>query len=1188
MSDPVRPKYRYPRLAIALFGLALIGIVWAMTLQRVTFERADTIVDAMAVNTNLALAVAEQTAASLRSVDQVLSLVRRLYQDDGSRLKLHQLIKDGDVDRSLVSYLGVIDEHGELLLASRDFKPVSFANSASFKFYQQHDDGQMSIGKPLFGRITRRWVIPLSLRIDRPDGSFGGIVFAGLRPSYFIHFFEKAELGAQDSITLVGTDGIVRALHEGKQNTFGEDLNGSPLLAAQASNPSGSFVGSGKLSGVSRLVSFRTLARYPLIVAVGVSEAEALASFHQRERGYYWSAALTSAFVLVFALGLLAMLSRQKRAEQSLQESEARYRVLVEQAPDAIVTSDAAGNIRGWNLAAERIFGYRAAEVLAQPVTLLLPPRYRDRHLERMRRMQAGEVPRTIGRSIEIHGLNKAGCEFPVALSQAQWQTTEGHFFTASIRDITDSCAAAAKIQRLTRFYAALSQCNRAIVDSASQDDLFRQVCRIAVASGGMKMAWIGLVDGASQRVEPAASYGEGLAFLEDAEISVAANAPAGRGLTGATIRENRPFWCQDYLNDPLTEPWHEDGVRYGWAAMAALPLHRGGSAIGALIVYSGETDAFDQPVRELLLEMADDISHALDNLTREAEREERERLLRTLSRAVEQSPVSIVIADLDGNIQYVNPKFAQATGYHSDEAIGRNPRILKSGEMSAEAYRELWATITSGKTWRGEFHNRRKDGSLFWEHASISAILDEQGEPTNFVAVKEDVTEHKAVEEEIQHLAFSDTLTQLPNRRMLLDRLQQALASSTRSGRDGALLFIDLDDFKTLNDTLGHDVGDLLLQQVAQRLVGCVREGDTVARLGGDEFVVMLEDLNDLPQEAATQAEVVGEKILAALNQPYLLAGHQCHSTPSIGVALFADHDDSVDELLKRADLAMYQAKAAGRNTLRFFDPKMQAMIMARAALEAELRQGIQEEQFLLYYQPQVDFDGRTTGAEALLRWQHPERGLVSPAEFIPLAEDTGLILPLGHWVLVSACRQLAAWAAVPESDRLTLAVNVSSRQFRHQDFVDQVLSVLDRTGADPHKLKLELTESLLLDDVEGIIDKMNALKARGVSFSLDDFGTGYSSLAYLKRLPLYQLKIDQSFVRDVLTDPNDAAIARTIVALAKSMGLVVIAEGVETEAQRDSLASHGCHAYQGYLFSRPLPLADFEQFLRGRDAAV
>ena len=454
-------------------------------------------------------------------------------------------------------------------------------------------------------------------------------------------------------------------------------------------------------------------------------------------------------------------------------------------------------------------------------------------------------------------------------------------------------------------------------------------------------------------------------------------------------------------------------------------------------------------------------------------------------------------------------------------------------------------------------------------------------GEDTHYVGTISDISERKAVEEEIKRLAFFDPLTHLPNRRLLIDRLHQAMVASNRSGRLGALLFIDLDNFKTLNDTLGHDMGDLLLGQVAERLVGCVREGDTVARFGGDEFVVMLENLSADRNEAATQTRTVGEKILATLNAPYFLEARSHHSTSSIGATLFADHHDAIDELLKQADLAMYQAKAAGRNVMRFFDQGMQAVVNARADLEADLRRAIQGEEFLLHYQPQVDRDGHLTGAEALVRWRHPARGMVPPGEFIPVAEETGLILPLGHWVLETACKQLVTWAARPGMADVTLAVNVSARQFRHPDFVSQVLAVIENCGADPRRLKLEITESLLLDDVEDVITKMTELQEIGIGFSLDDFGTGYSSLAYLKRLPLDQLKIDQSFVRDVLTDPNDAAIARTIVALAQSLGLSVIAEGVETEAQRNLLASVGCLAYQGYLFGRPGPATDVEQLL-------
>ena len=435
--------------------------------------------------------------------------------------------------------------------------------------------------------------------------------------------------------------------------------------------------------------------------------------------------------------------------------------------------------------------------------------------------------------------------------------------------------------------------------------------------------------------------------------------------------------------------------------------------------------------------------------------------------------------------------------------------------------------------------------------------------------------------EEDIKHLAFFDPLTDLPNRRLLIDRLNHAFTSSSRSGREGAILFIDLDNFKDINDTLGHDIGDLLLQQIAQRLNSCVREDDTVARLGGDEFVVMLENLSKQHIKAATQARVVSEKILATINQPYQLATHEYHTGASIGIVLFSDHGNTVVELLKRADIAMYQAKKAGRNTLRFFNTKMQDVINARTALEGELRKALENRQFHLYYQIQVDSSHRPLGAEVLIRWIHPERGVVSPAQFIPLAEETGLILPIGQWILETVCTQLKAWEQDALTRDLVLAVNVSARQFRQTDFVAQVQATVQRHAINPMRLKLELTESMLVKNIEDTITIMSTLKATGIHLSLDDFGTGYSSLQYLKKLPLDQLKIDQSFVRDLATDSSDKAIVRTIIVMAQSLGLDVIAEGVETEEQQQFLMGQGCGHYQGYLFGKPVPVEEFEASL-------
>ena len=434
----------------------------------------------------------------------------------------------------------------------------------------------------------------------------------------------------------------------------------------------------------------------------------------------------------------------------------------------------------------------------------------------------------------------------------------------------------------------------------------------------------------------------------------------------------------------------------------------------------------------------------------------------------------------------------------------------------------------------------------------------------------------------ELEVLAGQDVLTLLPNRRALMERLKMALSLAARNGRCGALLLIDLDHFKNINDTRGHIAGDLLLREVAQRLLASVREGDTVARFGGDEFMVMLENLGADLTSAARQAEVVSAKILQSIRRQYILATSDLgHSTASIGVALFSPGEHSTEELIKQADVAMYQAKDAGRNTMRFYDAEMQARLVDRAVMEEDLRQALATGQLVLHYQPQVNSAGQLLGAEVLVRWLHPQRGLIAPGQFIPLAEEVGLIAAIGGWVLEATCLQLARWAMQPTLSGLTLSVNVSSHQFRQADFVERVGQILLHSGADPKRLRLELTESIMVRDVDHVVAKMSALRAQGVGFSLDDFGTGYSSLAYLKRLPIDQLKIDQGFVKDILSDHNDAAIAKMVIALADSIGLSVIAEGVETQEQRDCLAALGCHEYQGYLFGRPVPVKDFEASL-------
>jgi diguanylate cyclase (GGDEF)-like protein/PAS domain S-box-containing protein len=545
------------------------------------------------------------------------------------------------------------------------------------------------------------------------------------------------------------------------------------------------------------------------------------------------------------------------------------------------------------------------------------------------------------------------------------------------------------------------------------------------------------------------------------------------------------------------------------------------------------------------------------------------------LNTILDSVDAAIYIKDLDLRYQYANSTVCKLFGRDQAHIIGQADPAFFDAVTSAKLRANDLRVIERGERVEEEEISRSVDGVAKRSYLSIKLPLREpDGRIYALCGISTDITKRKQTEETIYQLAFYDPLTGLPNRRLLQDRLQQLLTTLPRKTQGAALMFVDVDNFKDINDTLGHDMGDLLLRQIAQRLAVCVRAQDTLARQGGDEFVVLLVELDSRSEEAASQAQHIGQKILASLNQPYLLGDVPYQSSVSIGVSLLDGAATTRDDLFKQADMAMYQAKAAGRNALRFFNPQMQAQVIARTSLEADLRWALQTSEFVLHYQPQVNADGQVLGYEALVRWQHPMRGLVMPSQFIGAAESCGLILPLGHWIMQTACEQLLAWSQQLPECTWCIAVNVSAQQFRQAHFVDQVRDLLRQTGVNPALLELELTESQLVDDVAGVIQKMWALRDLGVQLSLDDFGTGYSSLAMLKRLPLNQLKIDQSFVRDMLVDPQDASIIRAIVTMGESLHLDVIAEGVELPEQRDALRALGCHHFQGYLFGKPAPL--------------
>jgi diguanylate cyclase (GGDEF)-like protein/PAS domain S-box-containing protein len=539
-----------------------------------------------------------------------------------------------------------------------------------------------------------------------------------------------------------------------------------------------------------------------------------------------------------------------------------------------------------------------------------------------------------------------------------------------------------------------------------------------------------------------------------------------------------------------------------------------------------------------------------------------------------------MVVINAQQIVVKVNEAFTRITGYGAQESVGKRSSIFRIDRHDEAVFHELRRTLPLEGFWQGEVWDRRKNGESFPVWLRVTAVMGADKQVNHYVAAFVDNTQNRASEERIHHLAFYDTLTSLPNRRLLMDRLKHALAGSVRKHMYGAVLLVDMDDFKDINDALGHEAGDLLLVQVGQRLRESLHADDTMARVGGDEFAVILPELGDTAVSAASKAETVAERMRATLIRAFDLKVDAVQTSPSIGIAIFFGDEVASSELLKRAETAMYRAKSAGRNCIRFFDAGNQTALERRFMLTTWMRQGLPA-QFALHYQLQVDQRGQAIGAEALLRWQHPQQGPISPAMFIPLAEETGFIVPLGTWVLQTACQQLQDWTHHASTRHLTLAVNVSARQFHAPGYVDTVLAALASTGAPAHLLKLELTEGLMLHDVGDVIEKMHALKRTGVSFSIDDFGTGYSSLSYLKRLPLDQLKIDQSFVRDLLTDPNDVAIANTIIGLGHSLGLTVIAEGVETAAQHKVLLDMHCDAFQGYFFGRPVTASAFLESL-------
>ncbi|PWV59464.1 putative bifunctional diguanylate cyclase/phosphodiesterase [Plasticicumulans acidivorans] len=723
------------------------------------------------------------------------------------------------------------------------------------------------------------------------------------------------------------------------------------------------------------------------------------------------------------------------------------------------------------------------------------------------------------------------------------------------------------RVRQVSALYAALSQTNQAIVHLGSREALFTEVCRIVVEHGGFRLAWIGACGEPGVDVFPQCCFGEAAAYLRGSVISWRADHPYGQGPGGEALRSG-----QHQIDNDLPGRFGclglaercQQAEHYGLLAAGAFVVREGGAPAWLLVVYAGERNYFDVERLRLLDEMADDIGFALDRIRIEER-------LRLSARVFESSSEGIFITDAARRIVTVNAAYTTITGYTANEVLGHEQELPRAGVQDDAFIAALETELAAQGAWQGEIWLRQRDGTLFPAWLSLNAVRGADGQPSHFVAVFSDLSERKAAEAHIRHLAQHDLLTGLPNRALLEDRVQQALATAARHGVVGVLC-VNLDRFKPINDALGHTAGDLLLRAVAVRLGEVLRGADTLARLSADEFGVLLPRLGE-----AAEAGLVGAKLLTALAQPLVIDGQELRCTASIGIAVHPLDGCDVASLLRHADLAMQHAKRAGRGSCQFFSADMNAPFAARLWLENQLSQALERGELHLAYQPQVELrSGRIVGAEALLRWTHPQRGAIAPADFIPLAEETGLILPIGEWVLREACRQAATWRAAGLPP-LMMAVNLSARQLRSANLLERIDAALQASGLPPEQLELELTETSLMDDAEAARELLGALRARGIGVAIDDFGTGYSSLAYLKRFPLARLKIDRSFVCGLPDDGNDVAITRAIVALAHSLGLELIAEGVESAAQREWLLALGCGGGQGYLFARPLSAEAF-----------
>ncbi|PWB42029.1 MAG: hypothetical protein C3F19_04455 [Rhodocyclales bacterium] len=893
-------------------------------------------------------------------------------------------------------------------------------------------------------------------------------------------------------------------------------------------------------------------------------------------------------FAVLFLLLLRAAIGID-RLEADKDEIGQGYQSIIDTAPGGVIVADSAGTIVMANRRAEQVFGYDENEMAGLAVEALVPDGLRGNHTALRAGYHGKPAQRRLGlsHSSTLRARRKDGSEFDASISLGPRQTRNGLTVTAIVHDVSDIVQRETEIGRVNRALRLLSAADQAMRGADSQIELLETLCRIVIEVGGYRFAFIGFAENdARKSVHPAAWSGFEDGYLDELVVTWD-DSPTGRGTAGTAIRSGRHVVVRSIASDASLAPWRDILLKRGYASVAAFPLRIEGAVQAVLVIYAATEDAFGVEECALLEELAADIGYGINALRVAESRNQAESALRrseaTLARAQEIAHVGSWEWDLETDVVRWSQEAFHLFGFETGEVTPSLGLILERTHADdRETLKQCMREARGGGVSSVMCDHRIlwEDGTMRWIHMQAEVEFHDKG-PYRVVGVLQDISERKRFEEKLSQLASHDALTGLPNRHLLNDRLEQGLAHHRYTNRILALVFVDLDRFKIINDTLGHDAGDQLLKEIARRLSGCLREGDTVARQGGDEFVVLLTDL-----AKAEDAAFVAQKMLDTLAPPCLLAGREVLPAASLGIALYPRDGENMQELMMSADKAMYAAKQAGRGQYRFFDPEMNRAAADWLEVGAELHYALERNEFELHYQPKVDLkSGAITGVEALLRWRSPQLGLVQPNKFIPILEETGLILEVGEWVIARACRQARLWReqGLPP---LRIAVNLSPRQFQQRNLAERIRSLIDQPDFQPDYLELEITESMVTQNVERAIAMLQELRLLGVHLAIDDFGTGYSSLAVLKRFPVNCLKIDRSFVRDVPNNADDVAITRAVIALAHSMGLSVVAEGVETEAQRAFLVDSDCDEMQGFLFSRPLPGAELAALFREKTA--